>query len=91
MRAYIVSVHYQYQDGHDDHVYLFGTMDEALTWIEKSANQTGGQGHTYELFELGKQIPIGFEKRLTAPEPLPPVERYIPTIQKKSKAKGDAT
>jgi hypothetical protein len=64
------------RDGKEDCARCFHTKEEALEWIEKIANGFAGSNHTFQLFELGREIPLEFTD-VSEPQPPKIVKRAV--------------
>lgn len=57
-KGYVVYWIEQLRDGEESGSKIFSSLEEALQLIEKYANGFAGCNITFQLFELGKEVPL---------------------------------
>ena len=81
--GYVACCHTHLQDGHEHSCKVFNTKEQALEWINRIAGY-GYDQKTFELFKLGKEIPL---ESANIEEPQPPkiTEGYSIKVHRASK------
>lgn len=74
--AYVVNSTERLRDGEESFARLFHTKEAALVWIDKIINGHGGDCHTFQMFELGNEIKLKFDKVMEM-QPAKEVKRTV--------------
>lgn len=74
--GYVANCVEHLRDGQEMVARLFHTKRQALDWMSKIRNGFGGDCHTFQLFELGKEIKLTMNEE-TEPQPVKIVKKFV--------------
>lgn len=75
MKYVVIAVEHM-RDGSEDCARCFATERDALAWIDKLLNGFPGDNYTFQVFELGRELKLTFDK-IMEPQPAKEVKKVV--------------